>query len=400
MDSKDRFQALDTDDGKDNTGQMVGVGIMSFILFLSTLVGLPVLPALAIELGAGPTGAAFVVSAALMTVVSVQFFAGVLADRYSKRRLILIGALMGAISSLLCVFANHWTQLAALRILGGIADAIAMPALLATTASLGKNTPGKFFGILRGSQGLSFVIGPALGAAFSLRSLRTPFFVDGVLSLIAFFVAMRLLAGTEKAKSEHNLRVFQSLRTTLSTPRFFLFLLMGISGLFGFGVLSCFIPIKSLLVGLEAWQIGLILTGGALSFSSVSFIIGTLSDKFGRRVFVIISQVIMVIGCTGLALHNTFSLLLIYYCIFCVGEATTFLLSFVYAAEIFSKENIGTSMGVFDSLMDLSLLIAPLLALSVHKVSGNIPLVIMLGSIPAVFTLVGLIFWLPREKTG
>jgi MFS family permease len=208
MDLKTGLPTIDIDEEKDNTGQMYGIGIMAFILFLSTLVGLPVLPALAVELGAGPTGAAFVVSAALMTVVFIQFFAGVLADRYSKRRLILIGALIGALSSLLCVVADHWTQLAALRILGGIADAISMPALLATTASLGKNTPGKFFGILRGSQGLSFVIGPALGAAFSLYSLRTPFLVDGALSLIAFFVALRLLTGIEKAKSEHNLNAF------------------------------------------------------------------------------------------------------------------------------------------------------------------------------------------------
>jgi MFS family permease len=175
---------------------------------------------------------------------------------------------------------------------------------------------------------------------------------------------------------------------------------MGISGLFGFGVLSSFIPIKSQLAGLEAWQIGLILTGGALSFSVVSFIIGRLSDKFDRKVFVIISQLVILIGCTGLALNSSFALLLTFYCIFCVGEATTFLLSFVYAAEIFSKENIGSSMGAFDSLMDLSLFIAPLLAILIYKGSGSIPLVIMLGSMPAVITFIGLILWLPREKTG
>jgi hypothetical protein len=57
-------------------------------------------------------------------------------------------------------------------------------------------------------------------------------------------------------------------------------------------------------------------------------------------------------------------------------------------------------MGAFDSLMDLSLLIAPLLAISIYKVSGSIPLVIMLGSMPAVITFIGLIIWLPQEKTG
>ncbi len=387
-----------TGDALDKIGQMYGVGIMAFVLFLSSLVGLPVLPALAIELGAGPTGASFVVSAALMTVVVVQFFAGILADRYSKRKLVLVGAFMGSLSSILCVVATHWTQLAALRVLGGVADAITMPALLATTASLGKNTPGKFFGILRASQGLSFVVGPALGAAFSLFSLRAPFVADGILSLLAFFVAMRLFKGTEKAKSAHNLGVFHSLRTTFSLPRVYLFLLMGISGLFGHGVLYSFVPIKSQLVGLEAWQIGLILTGGALSFTCVSFVVGTLSDRFGRGLFVMVSQLVIVMGCAGLAFSNAFIPLLIFYSIFCIGEATTFLLSFVYAAEIFSQKHIATSMGAFDSLMDLSLFVAPLLAISMYRTSGSIPMVLMLASIPAALTFIAMSIWLPRDS--
>lgn len=382
-----------------NLAQMYGVGVMAFVLFLSTLVGLPVLPALATELGADATGAAFVISASLMTVVFFKFFAGILADRYSKRRLILIGSLIGSVSSFLCLAATHWTHLAALRVFGGIADAITMPALLAITASLGGNTPGKFFGILRGSQGLSFVVGPALGGAFSLVSLRAPFLVDGILSLLAFFAALRLIQGTDRAKPAHDLRLFQGLRTTFSSPRVYLFLLMGISGLFGFGVLSSFVPVKSEIIGLDAWQIGLILAAGALSFSCVSFVVGALSDRFGRRRFVIASQVIIVAACLGLSVSDVFGTLLAFYCLFCIGEATTFLLSFVYAAEVFPKKHIGTSMGAFDSVMDLSLLVAPLIAISVHKASRSIPIVLILAAIPAALAFAATALWLARDAS-
>ncbi|MFC1953110.1 MFS transporter [Chloroflexota bacterium] len=301
---------------KTNLKQMYGIGILAFFLFLSTLVGVPVLPALSMELGAASTKIPVVVSAALATVVIAQFFTGILADRYSKKTLVLTGALIGSISSLLCVVATHWVQLAVLRVIGGIADAIAMPALLVMTASLGEDQPGKFFGILRGSQGLSFAVGPALGSLFSLISLRTPFIADGLLSLVAFGAAFILLSDREKAVSEHDLSLFRGLKSTFSSNRVYLYLLMGISGFFAWSIQEGFIPTKSHLIGLEAWQIGLIITAGALVFSLVSFSIGSLSDRFGRKLFVVLSQVIMIGSIIGLIYGNSFVTLLLFFSVF------------------------------------------------------------------------------------
>lgn len=85
--------------------RMYAIGVMAFIIFLSSLVSLPILPQLSTQLGAQTYQIPIVVSAALATVVVAQFFAGALADRYSRQRLILIGTLLGSISSLLCLLA-------------------------------------------------------------------------------------------------------------------------------------------------------------------------------------------------------------------------------------------------------------------------------------------------------
>ena len=151
--------------------KMYAIGLMAFIIFLITLVSLPVLPRLSTELGAETYQIPIVVPAALATVVVAQFFAGALADRFSRQRLILVGTALGSVSSLLCLIASDWVHLVVLRVLGGVADAISMPALLAITSTLGKDAPGRFFGILRSSQGLSFVVGPAMGAFDSLMDL-------------------------------------------------------------------------------------------------------------------------------------------------------------------------------------------------------------------------------------
>ncbi len=380
-----------------NLGQMYAVGVMAFILFLSTLVAVPVLPQLSVELGAGPAGVPIVVSAALATVVLVQFFTGILADRYSRQALILVGALLGAVSSLLCVVATDWVQLLVLRVIGGIADAIAMPALLALTASLGSDRPGRFFGILRSSQGLSFAVAPALGGLFSLVSLRTPFLVDGILSLLAFVAVFHLIGRSEKVASPHGLSLFRGLSSTFSNPRVYLYLLMGISGLFSFGILYSFVVTKAQHVGLQAWEIGAILSGGAIIFSLTSYLTGILADKLGRRVFVILSQLIVVTAGIGLAFSNNFLSLAAYYGLFCIGETVTYLLAFVYAKDNFDERYMATSMGAFDSMMDLSLFIGPLIAISVFKYSGIFAPVFLIAVAPAFLAFFATILWLPRE---
>jgi MFS family permease len=389
------ISALQLSEG--NLTRMVGVGVMAFVLFLSTLAGVPVLPQLSRELGASTVQVPIVVSAAMATVVIAQFFTGILADRYSRRTLILAGALLGAISSLLCVIATHWLQLTVLRVIGGIADAVAMPALLAITASLGTEHPGRFFGILRGSQGLSYVIGPVLGSAFSLLSLRAPFAIDGLLSLLAFLAAFLLLKDRSRAKPAHDLSVFRSLGSTFSDRRVYVYLLMGISGLFGYSILYSFVPTKSQLIGLEAWHIGLILGGGALIFSLVSYGIGTLSDRFGRRRFVIVSQIVIVIAGVGLVFSEGFATLAAFYGLFCVGETVPYLLCFVYATEVFDRSYVGASMGAFDSVMDLSMFVGPMLAVSIHRSTGQIAPVFLLAVAPAALAFFAMIAWLPRD---
>lgn len=377
--------------------RMYAIGLMAFIIFLSTLVSLPVLPRLSTELGAETYQIPIVVSAALATVVVAQFFAGALADRFSRQRLILVGTALGSVSSLLCLIASDWVHLVVLRVLGGVADAISMPALLAITSTLGKDAPGRFFGILRSSQGLSFVVGPAMGAALSLASLRAPFLVDGLLSLVAFCAAFYLIKGGERASSEHNLGVFRSLGATFGNSRVFVYLLMGFAGLFAFGIFGVFVPTKGEVLGFDAWEIGLILATGSFAFSVSSYFTGVISEKVGRKLCVLASLVLLVLSGVGLVYADSLSLLIGFYVLFCLTNAVPYLLSFVYASEAFDPSYIGAAMGAFDSLMDLSLLIAPLLGVVALGMTGEMAYPLLLAVLPAFFALF-VIFAFLRES--
>jgi hypothetical protein len=74
-----------------------------------------------------------------------------------------------------------------------------------------------------------------------------------VLSLVAFLVALVLLGDTDTVRAEHGLNVFRALKSTFVDKRVYLYLLMGILGLFGHGILYSFVATKAQVAGLEAW---------------------------------------------------------------------------------------------------------------------------------------------------
>lgn len=378
---------------------MYALGVMAFVLFLSTRVGVPVLPELSVRLGAAPADVPLVVSAALATVVVAQFFTGGLADRYSRRSLVVTGAVLGAVTSLLTPLCAHWTQLLGLRVLGGLADAVSMPALLAITATLANDRPGRFFGILRAGDGFSFVVGPLLGGLLSLVSLQAPFVADGLLSLVAGGVAFALLREEKGGASAHSLSALRRLRAVFSDRSVYLYLLLGLSGFFGFGILSSFVPAAAQAGGLDAWRIGVILGAGALVFSMTAYVVGSLSDRLGRRGFVLASLAVIIAASAGLALSDRgFVPLLALYCLFCVGETAAYILSFSYAAEAFDHANMGTAMGAFDSALDLSLIAGPLVGIGVYQVGAAIAPVFLLAGLPALIAVPILVRWLPHRR--
>jgi hypothetical protein len=108
------------------------LALTTFVLFLSTLVGTPVIPELTAELGADAGATATILSASLMTVVALQFFTGGVADRYG-RRLVLGGAnfLLGLVMA-----ADVTPEEDAARMLGAFDAAVDLLMLVAPLAAL------------------------------------------------------------------------------------------------------------------------------------------------------------------------------------------------------------------------------------------------------------------------
>ncbi len=364
------------------------IALTSFVLFLSTQVGVPVLPALAADLGADARGMAATLSAALMTLVLLQFFSGLLADRYGRRRVLAAGAFLGGISSLLCAAVGRWQFLLLLRILGGVADAIAMPALLGLTAEIAEGRHGAFFGILRSSQGLSFTVAPAIGGWLSLWGLRVPFLADGLLSLLAgVIIAFAVGEQGQLTSRVHSAEQWGQLKSIFVDRRVYAFVLFGAVNNFAFPILSSFVPTKGQLLGLAPWQISLVIASEAAAYTISSYLAGRLSDRWGRRLFVLMAQPLIILACLGLAGSRDLQGLAAFYALFGLGGSMTFLMSSVMMADITPGDRCAAVLGAFDALIDLVIFVAPALALSLYGPLGRIEPLLLLASVPAWLAL-------------
>lgn len=364
------------------------LALTTFVLFLSTLVGMPVIPDLAAELGAGEGATAAILSSALMTVVLLQFFTGGLADRYGRRLVLGSAALAGGLTSLGCALAGDWHWLLAMRILGGVADAVSMPALLGLTAEISEGRQGTFFGVLRSAQGLSFILGPAIGGALSLVSLRAPFLVDAGLSLAACGLLVRLVPVRGMYPSEgHGWAQLRRLQALFADRRYYAFALFcGVNNV-AFPVLSAFVPVKARSLGADPHQISLMLAMEAGCFSLAAWLVGRASDRWGRRPFVVTAQPGVMLACIGLALAQSWPWLAASYALYGLAGGTTFLLGLVMAADVTPGADAAGTLGAFDAAVDLLLFVAPALALTVYAQLGHVDPLIVAAGLPALLAL-------------
>lgn len=368
--------------------RLILLALTTFVLFLSTLVGTPAIPELAAELGADAGATAATLSSALMTVVLFQFLTGGLADRYGRRAVLGWAAFAGGLTSLGCALVSGWRGLLAMRILGGLADAVSMPALLGLTAEIGEGREGTFFGALRSAQGLSFIFGPAIGGVLSLVSLRAPFLVDAALSLIACVLLVRLVPAKAVHPGEkHEWAQLRRLKTLFADSRFYAFALFcGVNNI-AYPVLAAFVPVKAHALGADPRQISLIAALEAVCFSLACWWVGRASDRWGRRVFAIAAQPGVVLSCVGLALAQSWPWLAVWYALYGLAGGATFLLGLLMAADVTPKADAAGTLGAFDAAVDLLLFASPALALVAYRQLDRIAPLLLAAGLPALVAL-------------
>ncbi|GIN96945.1 tetracycline resistance MFS efflux pump [Siminovitchia terrae] len=129
--------------------------------------------------------------------------AGRFADRYGRKRIIVMGLICLTLSQLFFAFSVHFWVLFLGRFLTGIAVSLLIPGAMACIIDITtEEERTKGLSLLNASISFGFVIGPGIGGFLTAYGLSVPFYFAAVLSFVAFLLSFFLLPESLEKKTQ------------------------------------------------------------------------------------------------------------------------------------------------------------------------------------------------------
>jgi len=138
------------------------------------------------ELGLSEEAYGLAFSAFFWIYAPVQLFAGWLCDRFSVYRLMVVGILVWAASTLMMGFSGGFASLLVLRIMLGVGESISFPG---SSKLIARHVPSEGRGVANAAVAAGIALGPAVGTLaggliLAQSGWRMIFFLFGIVTLI------------------------------------------------------------------------------------------------------------------------------------------------------------------------------------------------------------------------
>ncbi|QIL45678.1 MFS transporter [Vagococcus coleopterorum] len=174
-----------------------------FIVFLGIGLVVPVTPAIQQEMGLTMTTMGYLTAAYAAAQLVCSPIAGRFSDLYGRKRMIVVGMFVFAVSELLFGLGQTVSLLYISRLLGGLGAALIFPSVMAFVADMTSlEERPKAMGWVSGAISGGFIIGPGIGGFFGHYSSRLPFFAAFVLGLVGCLFAFFLLKEPERTAEQ------------------------------------------------------------------------------------------------------------------------------------------------------------------------------------------------------
>ena len=349
-----------------------------FLIVFSNLLGfgiiIPLLPYYAENFGANPNEVTLLMASYSLMQLIFSPILGRISDIYGRKKILILCLIGSAISYFLLYFATSFGLVLFARSIAGLfasTTAIANAYVTETTSSANRS---KGMGLIGAAFGLGLVFGPVIGGYFGGGDIdninyKMPFIFAIIVAIVSFVLAHFILIEPKKRNKQfisiNFLDSFKDLINLFKIPALLFLITVSFLVTFSFaGFESTFALWTERAMSWAPKQTGFAFTFTALLAALVQGVfIGKLTKSFGEIKLLITSCFLMLIGLFFITLsiqnlfYLTFSLGILGISVGLGNPSLNSLLS-----KNLSKNIIGASFGVIQSVGSLARILSPLVA--------------------------------------
>ena len=320
----------------------------SFALFFSFFLVLPVVPLYAQQLGLTSGEIGVVIAAFAASSMALRGWAGWAADRYGRRRLMLVGGAIFTAAPIAYAAASGWLSLFFVRLAHGAGMGLQPTAATAMVADVAPpDRRAEILGLFGMAAGLALALGHGAGVAVARALGFVPLFVTAA-TIAALGLGCLVLV--PETLTTPDIRRFHLADTVSRTALFPSTLMLGMT--LTYGALVGFLPLHADTHGVNP---GVFFIVYALTLTAVRRPAGRISDRRGRAPVAVIGLVVLAGALVILALAEHMWSFVIGGIVFGAGHGIAHTVLIAWAADGVPASQRGRAMGTIYTALELGI---------------------------------------------
>ena len=358
--------------GSKSYGAVAALSIAAFMVMTGVSIISPILPAYAASFGIPYALIGIIISSFAIARTFLDIPSGLIAYKLGMKRFMAIGLILVAASSFVAGYAPTYETLLIARILEGAGSAMYTTVSMTMVAVVSPpERRGATLSFYVSMMLLGTVSGPVIGGFISEAwGMSAPFYVYGMFGLISLVIITAAVkeAGTEGAAHPANMNITKLLKDYNLMAICFSVL---VTFLIRQGVINTVIPLYAYNnIGMGEVDLGIALGVLAIGNTIMMLVVGKLSDRFGRKTFMVLSLILSAVVILIIPFDKSFLSLVITMgmlgiCLGLAGPVSAWI------TDVSKPEDLGGAMGIQRTVGDLGFIIGPILLAAIAGLSGQ-----------------------------
>ena len=303
----------------------------------------------ALSLGASEAQAGLIAALYSMAAIPASIVAGVLVDRFGRKRMLALGLLWDSLSMTLYALASNPLQLALVRVFHALGGSLVFPAFVARSREVSGERVGLGLGLMLAPVALAIALGSGFAGVITARlGYRASFIMVALILAVAGILALTLPSRPEERAWRGLRGVVGGIREAGSSVIAGLWVILVLYIALGFivGGLATSLVKAGVLEEREARLVAGISVSLSSLVATVFFIVnGLVADRFGVPLVLLYSSIAGFIGFAIAAVNPAIAGIMIGFALFGVGLAGLMLVSTILVSNAPPRAR-GTSIGL------------------------------------------------------